>query len=129
MQVQQKGIAGVQERRFHPRFMAPERALVALTGDYLGLPYNMTDISEGGLAFMYIGEMPLPLTDKQMDIYINEDLQIGRMPVTVVADQQMEGYFIPQRRCSLRFGNLTETQREQLQVFINRHALVRSQGA
>lgn len=106
------------ERRRHPRFPARERALVAVTGDDFGLPYHLIDISEGGMAFHYLGERPLALADSWMDIYLDKDLHVGRLPVTDVADRELEDCFIPKRRCSMRFGKLTSAQQIQLQTFI-----------
>lgn len=122
MQAQHNVTTLDKERRSTPRFAAPKRALVALPGDALGLPYNMTDISEGGLSFVYIGNNSLSLTEGALDIYLNEDLQVAMLPVTVVADNQLAGYFIPKRRCSIRFGPLSEEQRQELRRFITRHA-------
>ncbi len=110
------------ERRLHPRIMAPEPALIALSGDYFGLPYNLSDISMGGMAFLYLNDSPLPLTDCQMDLYLNEKLQISQLPVQVVSDQKQDDYFKLQRRCSVRFCELTQEQWMQLQAFINSHA-------
>lgn len=121
MQAQQNVMEATYERRLHPRIAAPERALVAMENDAVGLPYNMTDISEGGLSFIYIGAGPLSLTESTLDIYLNEALQIGRLQVSVVADQKKDGGFIPKRRCGLRFVDLTEAQRLQLRKFITRH--------
>jgi len=112
------------ERRCQHRFPAHERALVAVSGDDFGLPYHLIDISEGGMAFRYLNQSPLPLTDSQMDIYLEENLQVGRLPVTVVADRQLalaDGV-IPKRRCCVRFGKLTPAQQQQLQAFIRRHS-------
>lgn len=106
------------ERRLHPRFAARERTLVEVSGDEIGLPYHLVDISEGGMAFRYLNASPLPLTGSQMDIYLDEDLYIGRMPVTVVDDRQLAGDFIPERHCCVRFGKLTPAQQIQLQTFI-----------
>jgi c-di-GMP-binding flagellar brake protein YcgR len=110
------------ERRRQPRFPAHERALVAVSGDEFALPYHLIEISEGGMAFRYLNQSPLPLTDSQMDIYLDENLQVGRLPVTVVADRQLAGGFIPKRRCCVRFGTLTPAQQLQLQAFIRRHS-------
>lgn len=110
------------ERRRQPRFSAHERALVAVSGDDFGLPYHLLDISEGGMAFRYLNQSRLPLTDSQMDIYLEENLQVGRLPVTVVADRQLADGFIPKRRCCVRFGMLTPAQQLQLQAFIRRHS-------
>ena len=112
------------ERRRYPRFNAPERALVAVNGDDYGLPYHLIDISEGGMAFRYLNENPLAFTDSQMDIYINRDLYVGRLPATVVADFKSAGGLISRRRCCVQFGTLTPAQQTQLQAFIQGHALV-----
>lgn len=106
------------ERRLHPRFSARERASVAVTGDDFGLPYHLIDISEGGMAFSYLNKSPLPLNDSRMDIYLDEELYIGRLPVAVVDDRQLASDFIPTRHCGVRFGKLTPAQQIQLQSFI-----------
>jgi c-di-GMP-binding flagellar brake protein YcgR len=111
----------INERRRHPRYSAQKRALVAVSGDNFGLPYHLIDISENGMAFRYLNSSPLPITDSQMDIYLNEELLVSRLPVTVVADRHLEGDFIPKRRCCVHFGNLTPAQQIQLQAFIRRH--------
>lgn len=110
------------ERRVHPRFAVPERALVAETGDEFGLPYHLVDISEGGMAFRYLNDDPLSLGAGQMDIYLDRSLQVGRLPVRVVADRQLASDFMPKRRCGVRFGELTSAQQIQLQTFIRCHA-------
>ena len=109
------------ERRLHLRFRAHERALVAITGDDFGLPYHLIDIGEGGMAFRYLDNSPLFLTDSQMDIYLDEDLQVGRLPVTIVVDRELADGVIPKRRCGVRFGKLTPAQQIQLQAFIRSH--------
>ncbi len=109
----------VTERRLHPRFSTRERASVAVTGDDFSLPYHLIDISEGGMAFRYLNERPLPLTDSQMDIYLGKELFVGRLPVTVVDDRQLADNFIAKRHCGVRFGKLTPVQQIQLQAFIH----------
>jgi len=119
------GKISAKDRRLHPRFPARERALVAVSGDDFGLPYNLIDISEGGMAFLYMGNRPLIMNDIRMDIYMDEDLDVGRLPVTVVADRQLPGGVIPKRRCSVRFGQLTTAQQLQLKAFfrfLSKHA-------
>ncbi len=122
MQNMQKAAAETKERRLHQRIMAPEGALVARPGDYIGLPYDLSDISMGGMAFLYVNDQPLKLTDIQMDIYLDKDPQIVGLPVTVVADQKIEVYSQLIRRCGVRFGELTQDLWVQLQAFINGHA-------
>ncbi|MFH1217372.1 MAG: PilZ domain-containing protein [Pseudomonadota bacterium] len=116
-----EGKAVATERRRHPRFQALERALVQVTGNGFVLPFHLIDISEGGMAFRYLNENPLPLTDSKMDLYLDHDLLVGRLPVTVVDDQRLSNGFIPKRRCSVRFGTLTPAQHIQLQSYIRCH--------
>ncbi|OGR01084.1 MAG: hypothetical protein A2511_00475 [Deltaproteobacteria bacterium RIFOXYD12_FULL_50_9] len=109
------------ERRLHPRFSARERALVTLNGNDLGMPYHMIDISEGGMSFRYLNENPLSLTDQKMDLYLEDELYVGRLPVIVIDDRQVGDEFIPKRRCCVRFGKLSQAQQLQLQTFILCH--------
>ncbi len=122
MQSMQKTAAEAEDRRLRPRFTAPERALIAVSGDYFGLPYTLSNISMGGMAFLYLNDSSLILNDSQMDIYLNEELLISRLPVMVVSDQRLDDYFKLKRRCSVRFVELSQAQRVQLQAFINNHA-------
>jgi len=110
-----------KERRRHPRFPARERALVAISDDNFSLPYHLIDIGEGGMAFRYLNKSPLPLSNNQMDIYMEKDLHVGRLPVTVVNDQKLSGGSIPIRRCSVCFGKMTSAQEIQLKAFIRSH--------
>lgn len=109
----------ITERRLHPRFSTREWTSVAVIGDDFGLPYHIVNISGGGMAFHYLNQSPLPLTDSQMDIYLGKELFVGRLPVTVVNDRQLADNFIAKRHCSVRFGKLTPAQQIQLQAFIH----------
>ncbi|MBU4319006.1 MAG: PilZ domain-containing protein [Proteobacteria bacterium] len=113
---------GIRERRHHPRFPAMDRALVAVAGDEFSLPYHLMDISQGGMAFRYLNKSPMDLTGNRMDLYLEKDLHVGRLPVTVKADLPLPGDVIPRRRCSVAFGEMTPAQEIQLQAFIGLHA-------
>lgn len=110
------------DRRRHPRFQVQQQAFVAVTGDEIGLPYHLVDISEGGMSFRYINTTALPLTDSQIDIFMNGDLCIGRLPITVVDDRRLESDLMPTRHCGVRFGELTAVQQVQLQTFLSSQA-------
>ena len=112
----------MMDRRHHPRFIVQEPASVVVTGDDVGLPYHLVNISAGGMAFRYLNSTPLPLTDSQMDIYMGGDLYIGRLPITVVDDRPLVSDSIPARHCGVRFGVLTPAQQIQLQSFIHSQA-------
>ncbi len=45
-----------QPERTHPRHKAMHRALVLVSQGPEALPYHIIDISEGGLAFRYLGQ-------------------------------------------------------------------------
>ncbi len=122
MQTQENISESQKERRHYPRTSTPESVLVAASEDFESLPYNIADIGEGGLSFTYIGTDTLFLSGNQVDIYIDEELQIDRIPVELVSDQRLVGFFVPKRRCSLRFGQLTESQRRKLKMFIQQYS-------
>ncbi len=110
------------ERRRWPRATGRPRDLVAVSGEAEGLPYHLVDIGVGGMAFQYVGEAPLPLAGFRMDVYEERTLRVGRLPVEVVADRARVGGVLPLRRCSVRFGALTEAQRRQLGAFLGPRA-------
>ncbi len=122
MQNRQNTAGQTRDRRLYPRFTAPERSLVAMSGDSSRLPYNLTDISEGGMAFLYLKDRQLFLTENHMDIYLNETLEIARLQVVIIADIKHKNYSTFKRRCSVRFGEMTRKQRLQLKTFITHHA-------
>jgi hypothetical protein len=68
MESDTQGTHRARDRRLFPRYLAHERALVAVADDRLSLPYNLIDISEGGMAFHYLNSSPLPLSDTRRDI-------------------------------------------------------------
>ena len=118
-----------RDRRLHPRITAPERSLVAMSADYSRLPYNLADISEGGMAFLYLKDKPLFFTQNHMDIYLDEVLKIARLPVLIIADIKHKKYSTLKRRCSVRFGEMTQTQRVQLKTFITHHTVTTASRA
>ena len=122
MQNRQNAAGQTRDRRLYPRFTAPERSLVAMSGDSSRLPYNLTDISEGGMAFLYLKDRPLFLAENHMDIYLDETLEIARLQVVVIADIKHKNYSTLKRRCGVRFGEMTQTQILQLKTFITHHA-------
>ena len=106
------------ERRRHPRLQAQDRALTAVTGDILGFPYHLVDISEGGMSFRYVGDGSISLADSRMDIYLDDRLCVGALPVAVASDRYLDGEILPRRRCGVSFGDLEESQRLGLEDFI-----------
>jgi len=123
MQNTQATTGQTRDRRLHPRITAPERSLIAMSADYSRLPYNLADISEGGMAFLYLKDRPLFLTQNHMDIYLDKVLEIARLPVLIIADIKHKEYSTLKRRCSVQFGKMTETQRMQLKTFIAHHTV------
>ena len=109
------------ERRRHPRYKALERARVSLSGDERGLPFHLMDIGEGGLSFLYLNETPMDLTGGRLDLYLEKDLHVGRLPVRVAADLALADNGVPKRRCCAEFTHLTAVQLNQLTAFIRRH--------
>lgn len=111
-----------QDRRRFQRYPASDRALVAEAGGESGLPFHLIDISEGGMAFRYFNTSRLPLDGSHLDIYMETELCVSRLPVKVVSDRPLTGDYFPKRRCGVRFGTLTSAQQIELEQFISRQS-------
>jgi len=107
------------ERRGQPRYRVREGALA-----FLGTtPGTIVDISEQGIAVHYMVLERESVHHRALDIFFAEDdFYLADLPVEVVSDVQAEprALFsaVPVRRLSLKFGRLTDEQRDRLQYFI-----------
>jgi hypothetical protein len=114
------------ERRKHGRLQGKDGALVSL-GAEIKRMWHLIDISNGGLAFRYLGGMEEPQLSSELVLLTKEvSFFLEKIPFTVVADCEMNGRFLSSytfRRCGVRFGRLTTDQSVQLQYFITKHAI------
>lgn len=122
------------ERRKHKRFKVKEGAFVGFTKPcFLKLDKPLTfehaalvDISRGGLAFKYVDcEMQ---SDDFNALTISKgenEIKIDKVPFEVISDFTLSK--IPSskslRRCGVKFGNLTSSQKSSLYSFIHTHTI------
>jgi len=109
-----------QPVRGYQRFKAQERALVLLPLGSQALPYHIIDICEGGLAFRYLGKKVKTSKTPPINLYHENELIVGDLPVKEVSDCRLRDGFVPVRRRSLCFGSLSIDQHNKLSAFIER---------
>jgi hypothetical protein len=82
---------------------------------------EVKEISTKGLSFNYhFDEKAVPISSKIDIIYLNDDFRLYGMPYTRIADLRITKEV---RRCSILFGNLTESHLSQLKLFITKYAI------
>lgn len=108
------------ERRKHKRFRVTQ--VFAKIGPGFVRIGLLRDISMGGLAFQYIGEPQPPTILSELEIYsANCDLYLSGMPFKAISDVPFGSAMT--RRCSVQFGELTETQISELESLIQNYAV------
>lgn len=117
------------ERRKYERFLAPENALVALYGQSIKVG-KLVDISRGGLSFEHIYEVFSITNDTELEIsFWVEEFRLSKFPCRIVYNIVLppapEYEFLTIRlktyRCGVKFKNLTDEQKEQLDQFIKKY--------
>ncbi len=109
-----------QPVRGYQRFKAQERSLVHLPIDSQALPYHIIDICEGGLSFRYFGKKINTSKIPPINLYYENELIVGDLPVKEVSDCRLRDGFVPVRRRSLCFSSLSIEQQNKLSTFIER---------
>ena len=110
------------ERRRHKRMVIQDRALITLDSDKNSLPYHIRDI--GGLAFRYLGQNERNSTLAELNIFLDESLCLGNVPIKKVADRPVDNSYLPVRICGVSFRDLTEAQESNLNDLLKTHALI-----
>jgi c-di-GMP-binding flagellar brake protein YcgR len=114
------------EQRGQRRFIGIDGALAAiLTSDlrsYTSLG-DIVDISRSGLALRYVGKKGQELNNSALlDVFAYKGTRIylEKLPCRIVYDHPLETDVpsLKTRRCGLQFGELTPSQRSQLDYFI-----------
>ena len=110
------------EKRNHLRYPAMDSVIVALNpkADILG---HMIDIGLGGLSFRYVDTEVEPPPSHELLILLNKPrFYLENLPYHTVTDCELPNEFIfsavPVRRMGVAFGELTTSQRNQLEDFI-----------
>lgn len=112
------------ERRKHKRFQVPTGAFVGIGPDFtkVGRP---GDISMGGLAFSYVGSEE-PSNGSYLDLFSTDSyFYLCYLPINTISDCELvnKAPFNSKtmRRCTVKFGKLTHSQKFQLAHFIQNH--------
>ena len=116
------------ERRKYVRFMAKDNSFAALRNGFKKVG-KINDISIKGLAFSYLRKTAKADSDlhySKIDIFLSGNgFHISNVPCRIVYDipdpTPDEGLFVEMSRCGLHFQKLTESQSEQLNLFIKNH--------
>jgi hypothetical protein len=120
------------ERRRNARLNPKELTFVAVRPEF-SQSGELLDISRGGLCFQYLrklnpgGDMKTPL---KIDIFIiNNGYYLPKVPCTLVYDVEDKNgpTLFPMRlefrRCGLRFGELSEVQAHQVELYLRKHTV------
>ena len=117
------------ERRKLVRFRV-HSPIYASLGENFDRVGKVKDISMRGIAFEYTSSDHDSMTETtQVDILsLDEDIHLSRVPCAVAYEYDLRkhdtlrqlGRFLVTRRCGVKFGDFTETQRAQFERLIAR---------
>ncbi len=107
----------VREQRKNRRFRTRERTLARISTVPDAL-FHIVDISSGGLAFRYLGQNELDDLPGELDILFSDKFTLGKLPVEAISDCAISYGYIPMRRRSLHFTELTPWQKAELKHFL-----------
>ena len=113
------------EQRKHKRYHAKKGAFAAVRPLYVKIG-RITDISQGGLAFRYMVTESQEDASNELDIFlIGNAFHLDRIPLKTISDLTIAERSSPRslaiRRCGVQFGELTQDQKLQLDLFIQHH--------
>ena len=118
----------VVEQRRYMRFSVQDNAFAALRGVF-GKVGKLNDISKKGLAFSYLIEYVKGVTDKnysEVDIFLAaNNFYLDKVPCKIVYEIQApnsdKNYSIMKHRCGLQFGELSISQSQLLELFLENY--------
>ncbi len=114
-----------KDRREHPRYRVSNEALAILKPHPIKLG-QIINISEGGLAFQYLGEDKINAQYIELDIFVSKNgKQFNAFPFSKVRDFQISSQFeksTPIRQLCVKFDDLSVEQKSLLKNFINEYA-------
>ena len=114
------------ERRKTVRFLPQTETYVALRPDFTKLG-RLIDISRGGLSFQYISSKVESRGPTQLDLFTgNNGFYLSTLRCKVIYDitlseQETSATPLERRRCGLEFGEATEAQAAQLELYFTNH--------
>jgi hypothetical protein len=114
------------ERRKTVRFLPQAETYVVLRPDFTKLG-RLLDISRGGLSFQYISSEAESRGPTQLDLFTgNNGFYLPTLRCKVIYDiplseQETSATPLERRRCGLEFGETTEAQAAQLNLYLANH--------
>ena len=116
-------------RREHKRYKIRDGAFAVLksqpNSSKLG---NIVDISKGGLAFHFLDTKEIPDEFFELDIFVSGGgFVVSSVPVEIVSqipiDKEIPFFSVTTRRFCIKFGELTEKIKSQLNHLIQNYAI------
>jgi hypothetical protein len=111
------------ERRKTVRFLPRNETYVALRPEFTKLG-RLIDISKGGLAFRYLAHQQQGQAPTHLDLFTGDNgFHLSRLPCKVIYDirfpeNEKSSRLFEHRRCGLKFGEMTEVQATQLELYL-----------
>ena len=115
------------ERRKRKRFQVQNGAFAVVRPEFTRLG-QIVNISHEGLAFQYAVTSTQENRASELDIFLAGDgFYLEKMSFETVSDRRATRKsskgFLPLRRCSVRFKDITGTQIARLEYFIQNHTI------
>ena len=115
------------ERRRLKRFQVQDGAFAVVRPEFTKLG-QIIDISHEGLAFQYAVTATQENGTSELDVFLAGDgFYLENMSFETVSDRRATRKsskgFLPLRRCSVRFKDITGTQIARLEYFIQNHTI------
>ena len=85
---------------------------------------KVKDISIGGLALEYVLKETQNAGSSEIDIFLTDDFfYLRRIPSKTIYDREIdeESRSVKTMRCGLQFGDLTPTQKSQIEYFLQNY--------
>ncbi len=113
------------ERRKNSRFKVDEGAF-AVPKPRTAVMGQIIDTSNGGLTFGYFDRQGRTKESFELTIsMLSQGFKLDRVPCKTVSDFELPSDFIEdsvkKRRCSVKFGQMTSSQKERLEYFIQKY--------
>ena len=122
----------IKERRRHPRYDLKDVAFAILKADREEELGQIVNISRGGLVFHYfIGNREFQKADRLDVLLADSGLHVENIRFRVVDDYELVNELpfssITKREQRVLFSDLTESQIQDIDSFIRRHAFIANQ--
>ena len=115
------------ERREHKRFRVQTGAFAALCPQF-NIIGQIVDISTDGLAFRYVAREERSRESSKLSILLTDgSFCFDKIPFEAIWDASMPHEYsvgdITLRQCGVQFGELTHSQKVDLQYFMGRYSI------